>query len=836
MQSDDHDERLDIEALEKLIAAKAEGRSDELDAFAGRDERRAAAVERAKAAAAVGSTKPEHPEFPPEAAAESQKGRFGVYRLLEELGRGGQGEVWLAEDSRLGRRVALKILHRGVAASDDALLRFRREGEIAAKLDHPGLCGVYDVGRENGRAWMAMRYVEGRTFARRWSERTAAPGDREELLIEVKLVEDVARAVHMAHEAGIVHRDLKPSNLMVGKDGAAVVLDFGLAHDDSAAGSTITAPGAVFGTPAYMAPEQLLGQAGLDRRVDVYALGVVLYQALTGRLPREGPTFEAIRAVAHAPVVSARKLNPSVPRNLEIVVATALASDLSLRYRTAVDLAEDLRRIRTGEPILARNAGPLVRLASWIRRNRALAAAVFGLFAVLASGLAVSTSLGLAERRRYTQLIQVSDVLVARDLVKTEEDLWPEGPEETSTAETWIRAAEAALPAAPRHFAALEELRLRRNRDGGYADPGDAWFDGALSEVISLLDRIAVRLSVAKAHLGRAKSLRARTIEGDAALEWAATAQRMSTAPSYAGTALRPQPGLRPLGPDPSSQLEEFWVVDSGDRPVRNAGTGAIRPREQDGIVLVLLPGGTFPMGAFVGAELTDDSEKPRRDVTIDPFFLSKFEITQAQWMRGSEGRNCANYRPDSAQGSVSAPKEKALAVNPVESMSWIEADRWVRRLGLKLPTEAQWEYACHDDDVTRFGPGDDREDVEGFANVAGIESPFYRLLYGVPPAFNDGYILHTPVGTYKASGFGLFDLHGNVGEWCRDAYARTLAEAVPRPGDGLMIPRVDEGNRPVRGGTMQQDLHFARCSARQQLPKTASRRDIGCRPSRALH
>ena len=295
-------------------------------------------------------------------------GNIGPYALREMIGRGGQGTVYLADDTRLGRRVAIKVLQTLGPAPPETLERFRREAELASRLDHPGICTVYEGGTAEGVPFIAMQYVDGETLARRLA-RVGSPVSRTETLEVIRTIEVVARALHVAHEAGVVHRDVKPANIMIGSEGDPVVLDFGLARIESGPG--LTATGDVFGTPAYMAPEQLRpGRTGVDPRTDVYALGVTLFELLTGTTPFAGTTraalFDAILTREPDPVT---RLNPAVSKDLAIVVATAMTKEADGRYQSAGLLADDLRAVREGRPVAARPIGVVGRVARWARRE-----------------------------------------------------------------------------------------------------------------------------------------------------------------------------------------------------------------------------------------------------------------------------------------------------------------------------------------------------------------------------------------------------------------------------------------------------------------------------------
>lgn len=406
---------------------------------------------------------------------------FGQYLIVRELGRGGQGIVYLARDERLDRQVALKVLTGHSILSPAALTRFRREAAAASRLDHPGICPVYEAGVSSAVPYIAMRYVPGETLTRwialardeaekgggnptsfvldpsdtppkgreehrtrRSSSTQITSTTREKLATVLRIVEGVARALHAAHEAGIIHRDMKPGNVMVTPEGEAVVLDFGMARIEDDDEGTLTMSGDLFGTPAYMAPEQLAGQRiHLDRRIDVYALGVILYESLTLRRPFQAPTRAALyQQILSAEPPAVRRLNPVVPRDLAVVVETAMARSPNDRYQTALDLADELRCVRDRRPILARPAGPLVRLSRWARRRPGLAASILALFVTLVTGLGVTMHLlrvATAERDVKAEALDEA----RRQRAEKEEAL------EEARAEALSRASAAALKADP---------------------------------------------------------------------------------------------------------------------------------------------------------------------------------------------------------------------------------------------------------------------------------------------------------------------------------------------------------------------------------------------------
>jgi serine/threonine protein kinase/tetratricopeptide (TPR) repeat protein len=342
---------------------------------------------------------------------------LGGYEIERELGRGGQAVVWLARDPVLERRVALKVLDVLGDVTSEMLARFRREAEVAARLDHSGICGVLDTGIDDGRAWIAMNYVPGETLAARLEAARAGgptPWTREQLDEVAGLFEEAARALHAAHEAGVIHRDLKPGNLMVTPEGRMVILDFGLAGDEL--GATLTRTGDVFGTPTYMSPEQLRGRVRLDRRTDVYSLGAALFEALAHVPPLTAPTREALyRAILEDEAPDVRRRNDAIPRDLAVIIATALDKQPDRRFQSAADLAEDLRRFQGREPIRARPVSSLRRVGSWVQRNPVISALATGLFVTLVGGLLFVSGL-LAESEGTRSDLQDANVQLANQL------------------------------------------------------------------------------------------------------------------------------------------------------------------------------------------------------------------------------------------------------------------------------------------------------------------------------------------------------------------------------------------------------------------------------------
>lgn len=371
---------------------------------------------------------------------------FAAYELLEEIARGGMGIVFKARHIHLNRIVALKMISSGPFASDAFVERFKTEAEAAARLDHPNIVPIYEVGQAGGHNYLTMKFVEGVSLAEAISGQsqsqqprsaTGSPTDAstrfcdgDSTVKRVQLAAKIARAVHYAHQRGILHRDLKPGNILLGPSGEPYVADFGLAKIlEKDAGLTVT--DAVFGTAGYMAPEQASGGSKeVTTSADVYSLGAILYELLTGQPPFQGETpLETMRRVVENEPVPPSRIRPApgtirgtgrhalIDRDLETICLRCLEKEPARRYGSAEALAEDLERWTRDEPILARPPSTVTRARKWMRRRPAVAAligAVAGLLIAIAIGASVAAIRIAAANAKARRSLYIANMNLAQ--------------------------------------------------------------------------------------------------------------------------------------------------------------------------------------------------------------------------------------------------------------------------------------------------------------------------------------------------------------------------------------------------------------------------------------
>jgi len=382
------------------------------------------------------------------------------YEPLGELGRGGMGVVYRARHVKLNRVCAVKMILAGGHAGQAERQRFEAEAQAIARLQHPGIVQVFEVGEHQGHAFMALEFCPGGSLDRRLRDKP--PTAREAAAI----VRALAEAMQAAHDENVLHRDLKPAYVLIAGDGTVKVTDFGLAKKLDEAGQTQT--GAVMGTPSYMPPEQASGVRDLGPAVDVYALGAVLYECLTGRPPYRGATaMDTILQVLGDEPVAVRQLNPQASADLETICHKCLQKDAKKRYASAQELADDLGRFLDGRPITARPVSSFERGYRWVKRNPAVSALSAAVLLVLGAGVVASWILAawaLYEKGNAEVLAKAEGEanLFAQGQKKLADDKAGEARREAAAAKAQARRAEDA-----RHAIQIDNA-MRARQEGGY--------------------------------------------------------------------------------------------------------------------------------------------------------------------------------------------------------------------------------------------------------------------------------------------------------------------------------------------------------------------------------
>jgi formylglycine-generating enzyme required for sulfatase activity len=586
------------------------------------------------------------------------------------LGSGGMGVVYLAHDTELDRPFALKVPHVGLDDDPSFHKRFLREARAAARFRHPNFCPIYDVGEADGRRYLAMAYIAGTTLSdliRR--EAPLAPGRAAEI------ARTLARSMAEAHRQGIIHRDLKPANVLVEPGGTLVITDFGVARLTTPDASVLTQTGAVVGTPAYMAPEQVDGDPrDATPAIDIYALGVILYELLTGSRPFEGTPARVLAMIVHDTPAAPSSRRPGLDPTLDAICLRALARDPVDRYPSMDAFADAL-------------SGPF------------------------------------------------------SDPAESRADQVQVGTEQAQPS----RAVAGPVPA----------RKIIRDRRRG-------WVYGLACVMIVL-----------------------------AIVAWAAHDFRR----------------LR-------LTRDERSTTESG--PITNS----------IGMKLVLIPAGEFLMGSADGDKKASSKnasydEYPQHRVRITkPFYLGATEVTRGQFRRfvddagyrteaerDGKGGHGLNEAGEWAQGPKYTWQNLGFEQtdeHPVVNVSWNDAVafcKWLSReegVTYRLPTEAEWEYACRAGTTTKYSSGDDPEGLAAVGNIADGTAKAKYPDWTRAIAAQDGFIYTAPVGRYNPNAWGLFDMHGNVREWCSDGYAPDYYKRSP-----LDDPQGAERapDRVIRGG-----------------------------------
>lgn len=735
--------------------------------------------------------------------------KIGRFEITGLLGEGSQARVLSARDPLLGRDVAVKILRS--FSDSDARLRFRREAELLSELDDSGICTVHEFDEHDGQLFIVIGLAEGRTLDQCIKSWTAdqesnfvARGSYVAMILDLFL--QLSRSLASAHEKNVVHRDLKPANVIVDSRGKPTILDFGLACLLSDR-SSLTADGDLLGTPNYMSPEQITRQnIRPDLRTDVWAMGVMLYEALSmGRRPFVGVTreklYNSIMTDRHASLDKAA-LWPH--ENLALVIDTCLNKNRDHRYDNAQELADELGRVMAHEEIVARALSWRTRFREWWRREKRVAASFLALLllTILSIGLSfrsyfdaqerirAENELGLQIQRRAEEKTELLDLSLGHHLPHWADQLWPPRPENIVGNRgmlAWRKEAQSYLGRWRKRTSIL---------------PAEA------SNVELLVEQMDKRIEATRA----AENLC--LVEGIG--QWTSAINEIAEMAIYDGLQLKPIFGLLPLGVNQSSGLYEFWHVLSGDKPATQYEDSNSKVDAAVGIMLVLLPGGWL-------STAPDPAVDPNSRIRIPAFFISKFEVTQAQWNRWSD-----------TNPSSSAPGTHTKFLielnHPVENMSWQDATTWATRLSLQLPTELEWLYAAGGFMKTNDGLVD-REQIGNVADQALKNSGAVGASGGGYAEWDDRFPLHAPVGRFTPNHFGLFDMHGNVAEWCSGQFETDPATMVREFKVRSLESKSNSANRPFRGGNWYVGPKLSLPERRWRRSQDARAANLGLRP-----
>jgi formylglycine-generating enzyme required for sulfatase activity/predicted Ser/Thr protein kinase len=767
---------------------------DELRRFAAESHRDASQV-------STGSfSRQAHETLAPRSAAGDAKpgqlpgplsGQFGRYRILRALGQGAMGSVYLALDTQLERQVALKTPQFTDNSAQELLERFYREARAAATLRHPRICPVYDVGDIDGTHYITMAYIEGRPLSE--FVNPAVPQTEQQILVAVG---KIAQALQEAHQHGIVHRDLKPANIMVDRQGEPVIMDFGLAQRARSGEEVrLTQTGVILGSPAYMSPEQVEGDPEkVGPAADQYGLGVILYELLTGQVPFTGSLASVLGQITTRQPAPPSRLRPGLDPRIDAACLKMLAKNPADRFPSLSAVAEELATIVRNPRTKPASKPPAKR--SWIWWALGSAASV-GLLAVVILNLRVG---------KAVLEIQINDPGI--EVALRGSTVTVKGPGE----EVKVEPGE--------HELTITHGNLKFKTGTFTLEKGN-------KEIV----RVSLAGTGVEAKLGDTNlpvlPLQATAHATDQpAAKAEANAQPGPQAVSHA-TESHPAEGRHAvggkamIGPSDRPMLVFPFgapVARIAQRAWAKTLNAAAETTNSIGIKLTLIPPGQYRMGPYGGHFVR----------ITRPCYFGVYEVTRGQFKQfvaATGFRTLAETAPggillDNAESpSKWDPNQKYTwrepgfpqeDDHPVVQLVWKDAIAfcdWLSRKDGKvyrLPTEAEWEYACCAGTLSRHYYGSDMEDVTQIGNVADAAAKAVFPLWNESVKTSDGYVYTSPVGHFLPNNFGLYDMIGNVAEWCSDRYGEHYYEHSP----------IDDPPGPAAG-----DSHIGRGGGFTRVP-----------------
>ena len=708
---------------------------------------------------------------------------MGRYRIIEKLGSGGMATVYLAENISLGKKVAIKKILPSLITDQGFIERFTREAQSQARLSHPNIAQVLDFDPESHS--LIIEYIEGDTLDKKLSEGNISKKE------SLHIIKQVLSALNYAHQKGIIHRDIKPSNIMIDSNNNAKITDFGIALIMGQERHTKTGVG--IGTPEYMSPEQIKGDKIIDHRTDVYSCGIVLYEMLTGQLPfkADGSTQNSDFAVKNMHISKSPDplniINPDIDKALSDIVLKSLSKSPDDRYSGCGEFHRVIEKYEHKKPAGPVKKTKLAESAKPARSSRHLAGIL-----IIVVPIILAVLLFTFFRDNINRSLQQSGD--GQQSTETDTSV-PDKPDP----EKDIREASDKLITEINSAISRDELDKAESRlsELKKLDPDNRNIS-VFSDMISKRKRELKDISDQKrqAELAqREADKRIRISDNLQKAETAFSSRRYTEAKQYANKVLELD----------SSHSRARQIIEQSDKAIEDANravasrlplnpkAGARHEITVKGVSFALryIPSGSFTMGSPSGEQDRDSDEIQHRVTLTKGFWMMETEVTQELY-EAVTGNN-PSYFTNNRQ-------------NPVENVSWHEAVDFCNSLShltgdtYRLPTEAEWEYACRAGSTTRFYWGNDMNYTEMCLYSNGADRKYKQKWPGIDRSTSncdDGYPETSPVKSFRPNSWGLYDMSGNVWEWCSDWYGDYPTGSITDPaGPGTGSYRV------LRGGS----------------------------------